>query len=85
MHRHVFPAGFLKCKLLNYTTWQTALNNETWDQKYTIAQATCNTNAVVVSYLVPEPSAIVMALIGIPGVIAVTAPQRRRRRSGWPS
>ena len=62
---------------INYASWQTALNNETWDQKYTIAQAMCDSDAVLVSFSIPEPSAIVLAIIGIPGMIAVIARQRQ--------
>jgi hypothetical protein len=64
--------------------WAAALNNTSsaslaYFTGYTLSQAICDGNPLVVTFSIPEPSTIVMALLGIPGVIVVTSGYRRRR------
>ena len=67
---------------INRATWQATLNQDFGPAgTFTFAQAVCpeSSGGVLTVALVPEPSAIVMALIGIPSAIVLTSRFRRRR------
>ena len=67
---------------INQATWQATLNQDFGPAgTYTFAQAICPKaqGGILTVAFVPEPLTIVMAMMGIPGIIVLTSRYRRRR------